>query len=243
MSKKDEYRHMLRDLDSWIPFMQKESGLPGPRGNLELAYAIAEEGSKQQFEQWLSIQAEENTPDVFLVFCGVVGLGKWAARDPRLFDRLLPYASDPRWRIREAVATGLQLAGDQNMDLLLKEMKKWSRGNWYEKRAAAATLAEPRLLAQAKHARQVLRILDNITASLEKADAAQDESFKVLRKGLGYCWSVAVAALPDAGKPLMEKWLESENKDILWIMKENLKKNRLVTMDAKWVKACRKVLE
>jgi hypothetical protein len=122
-------------------------------------------------------------------------------------------------------------------------MKKWSRGNWYEKRAAAATLAEPRLLDQAKHARQVLRILDTITASLEKPDAAKEESFKVLRKGLGYCWSVAVAALPESGKPLMEKWLESENKDILWIMKENLKKNRLVTMDAKWVKACMKVLE
>jgi len=243
MSKKDEYRHMLRDLDNWIPFMQKESGLPGPRGNLELAYAVAEEGTKRQFEQWLSIQAEENTPKVFLVFCGIVGLGKWAARDPRLFDRLLPYASDPRWRIREAVATGLQLAGDQNMDLLLKEMKKWSRGNWYEKRAAAATLAEPRLLEQAKHARQVLRILDTITASMEKADAAKEESFKVLRKGLGYCWSVAVAALPESGKPLMEKWLESDNKDILWIMKENLKKNRLVTMDAKWVKACMKALE
>jgi hypothetical protein len=98
-------------------------------------------------------------------------------------------------------------------------------------------------LEQAKHARQVLRILDTITASLEKAVATKEESFKVLRKGLGYCWSVAVAALPDAGKPLMEKWLQSENKDILWIMKENLKKNRLVTMDAKWVKACMKVLE
>ena len=243
MTKKDEYRHTLRDLDDWIPFLRKESGLPGPRGNLELARVVAEEGSKEQFEQWLSIKAEENTQEVFLVFCGVVGLGKWAARDPGLFDRVRPYASDTRWRVREAVATGLQLTGDQNMDLLLREMKKWSRGNGYEKRAAAATLAEPRLLDRSKHAKQVLRVLDTITASMAVADGSKDESFKVLRQGMGYCWSVAVAALPEEGKPLMEKWLTSGNKDILWIMRENLKKNRLSKMDAKWVKKCMKSLE
>ena len=78
----------------------------------------------------------------------MVGLGKLAARDPKLFEQLRPYASDPRWRIREAVATGLQLAGDQNMELVLTEMKKWSKGTLHERRAAAATLAEPRLLRQ-----------------------------------------------------------------------------------------------
>jgi hypothetical protein len=46
---------------------------------------------------------------------------------------------------------------------------------------------------------------------------------------------VAVVALPDAGKPLMEKWLASPDPDIRWIMRENLKKNRLVKMDAAWV--------
>src|SRR5215211_430352 len=123
MSKKDEYRHTLRDLDDWVPFLRRESGLPGPRGNLELAYAVAEEGTSERFEQLLSFPAEENTPDLFLVFCGVIGLGKLAVREPKLFDRLRKYASDPRWRIREAVATGLQLAGDENMDRLLNEMQ------------------------------------------------------------------------------------------------------------------------
>ncbi len=56
-----------------------------------------------------------------------------------------------------------------------------------------------------------------------------------LRKGLAYCWSVAVAAYPEAGKPAMEKWLANEDKDVRWIMRENLKKNRLVRMDAGWV--------
>jgi hypothetical protein len=238
MSKADHYRQTLSKLDDWIPFLRKESGLPGPRGNLELAYAVAEEGKKEQFEQFLAFQAEENTPEVFLVFCGVVGLGRLTASEPNLFDELRSYASDPRWRIREAVATGLQLAGDQDMDLLLREMQKWSKGNWYEKRAAAATLAEPRLLKQPEHAKQVLQILNEITTSMEKANGAKDESFKVLRQGMGYCWSVAVAALPEAGKSIMEKWLNSPDKDVLWMMRENLKKNRLLKMDADWVKAC-----
>jgi hypothetical protein len=239
----NDYRQVLRKLDDWIPFLMKESSLPGPRGNLELAHAVAEEGTKRQFEQFLSFQAEENTPEVFLVFCGVVGLGKLAAHEPKLFEQLRPYASDPRWRIREAVATGLQLAGDQNMDLLLKEMEKWSKGNWYEKRAAAATLAEPRLLKNPEHARQVLQILDKLTGSMSHSDSPKDESFKVLRQGMAYCWSVAVAALPQTGKPMMEKWLDSQDKDILWIMSENLKKNRLVKMDANWVRICNRKLE
>lgn len=238
MTKRDEYRQALRKLDTWVPYLLKQSGLPGPRGNLELAQVVAEEGSKQQFEQLLSFEAKENTPEVFLVFCGVIGLGKLAACEPKLFKRLREYASDPRWRIREAVATGLQFGGDTDMDLLLKEMQTWSRGTWYEKRAAAAALAEPRLLKQSKHASKVLQILDQITASMESANRDKDESFKVLRQGMAYCWSVAVVSLPETGKPLLEKWLDSQNREIRWVMRENLKKNRLVKMDPSWVKAC-----
>jgi hypothetical protein len=81
----------------------------------------------------------------------------------------------------------------------------------------------------------VLRLLDKITASLRKVQDRKSEDFMTLRKGLGYCWSVAVAALPDEGKPLMDKWLADTDKDIRWIMKENLKKNRLARVDAGWV--------
>ncbi|MBN2117466.1 MAG: HEAT repeat domain-containing protein [Anaerolineales bacterium] len=243
MTKIDDYRQTLKKLDDWIPFLLKESCLPGPRGNLELAHAVAQEGKKQKFEQFLSFQAEENTPEVFLVFCGVLGLGKLAANEPGLFDCLRPYASDTRWRVREAVATGLQLAGDQDMDVLLKEMKKWGKGNWYERRAVAAGLAEPRLLKNPKHVKQVLQVLNEITAAMESAQDTKHESFRVLRQGMSFCWSVVVSAFPEMGKPIFEKWLNSPNKDIRWMMKENLKKNRLIKMDPGWVKACNRKLD
>jgi hypothetical protein len=243
VSKTDDYRQTLKGLDDWIPFLRKSSGLPGPRGNLELAHVVAELGNKKQFKQLLSFQAEENTPEVFLIFCGVMGVGKLAAHEPKLFEQLRSYASDPRWRIREAVATGLQLVGDQDMDLLLKEMQKWSEGNWYEKRAAAAALAEPRLLKEPNYAKEVLQVLDEITSAMENPGEEKDESFKVLRQAMGYCWSVAVAALPEDGKPMLDKWLDRDDKDLRWMMKENLKKNRLIKMDGDWVKARQLKLE
>ncbi len=114
-----------------------------------------------------------------------------------LLKTLRRYASDPRWRIREAVAMALQRLGEADMGRLISEMRDWAQGTPLEQRAAAAALCEPRLLGQAKHARAVLSILDRITASIERVDNRLSEDFLTLRKGLGYCWSVAVAALPD----------------------------------------------
>ena len=80
--------------------------------------------------------------------------------------------------------------------------------------------------------------MHDITAAIESAGSPRDQAFKTLRQGMGYCWSVTIAALPAEGKPAMEKWLISTNPDVRRIMKENLKKNRLIKMDAQWVEAC-----
>jgi hypothetical protein len=242
VSKADEYRKQLAKLKDWTPFLLKESGLPGPRGNLELAGVVAAEASIQQIEAFLSIplkKAPENSAHIFLVFCGVSALGRLAATDERRqLARLRQYASDSRWRVREAVAIALQYFGDIKPEALLKEMRQWCEAGWYEKRAAAAALAEPRLLKRPEVAGEALRILDAITADVELTNESKSEAFKTLRKSMGYCWSVAVAALPQAGKPLLEKWLKSRNSDVRWIVRENLRKNRLVRMDPKWVERC-----
>lgn len=239
-TKTGRYREQLKALKDWDAFLLKESGLPGPRGNLELAQAVADEGSRKQFEHFLSFtpkRAPANTAEEFLAFCGVVGLGRLVAEgDHKLLPCLRRYAADPRWRTREAVAMALQRLGDVDMDRLLREMEAWSGGGWLEKRAAAAAVAEPRLLADPKHAAGALQILESITASVEPAEDRRSEDFKVLRKAMGYCWSVVVAALPREGKQSMEKWLRSKDKDVQWIMQENLQKDRLRRMDSEWVK-------
>ena len=67
--------------------------------------------------------------------------------------------------------------------------------------------------------------------SMENAEETRGVSFKFLRQAMGYCWSVAVAALPEVGKSMMENWLDREDKDICRVMKENLKKNIFLPKD------------
>jgi len=244
VTKSDQYRARLHSLESWDAYLLQESGLPGPRGNLELAQAVADEGDQALFLRYLtytSVQAPVNSPYEFLAFCGAVGLGRVIAENGgisanrELVEVLRRCASDPRWRLREGVAMALQRIGEADMDGLLVEMDDWSRGTPLEQRAAAAALCEPRLLGQALQVRQVLQILDHITASITDVQERRSPDFLALRKGLGYCWSVAVAALPDEGKAYMERWLANPDKDIHWIIRENLKKKRLLRLDADWV--------
>lgn len=240
MTKAEDYIKKLREFSDWDSYLLKESGLPGPRGNIELAQVVSDEGDRQLFLRYITYTADKapvNSPYEFLAFCGVVGLGRLLAEgDNDLLHTLRRCASDPRWRVREAVAMALQRLGDVNMEQLIAAMGEWSQGTVLEQRAAAAGLCEPRLLSQGEYARKVLGVLDQITASIAQVEDRRSEDFLALRKGLGYCWSVAVVALPTEGKALMEKWLHNSDNDIRWIMKENLKKARLARMDADWVK-------
>ena len=136
----------------------------------------------------------------------------------------------------------LQRIGDENIEFLLKETSEWSKGNHYEKRAAIAALCEPRLLISKKIAASTLDILDQVTESFATSQNTKSEDFEALKKGLAYCWSVAVAAHPEKGKKLIEKWVKSKDKDVVWVMKQNLKKNRLIKMDKEWVSRQLKLL-
>lgn len=239
MKKTQIYVEKLKVIDAWDDYLMEESGLPGPRGNLELIYAAAEIGSEEMFLHLLSFTpdiAPVNSQQEFLAACGTVGLGRLVSEGKKEYlEKLRILASDPRWRTREAVAMALQIYGEEHMDELINEMEDWSNGNSYEKRAAAAALCEPKLLKQKEQVSKVLKILDRITESIIGIEDRKDEGFKALRKGMAYCWSVAVAHYPEEGKRMFEKWVDSHDKDIRWIVKENLKKDRLNRMDEDWV--------
>ena len=81
-SKRELYGEALRGLPEWDAYLLAESGLPGPRGNLELAAVVAEQGSREQFERWLTLDADKapvGSAEEFLAFCGTVGLGRLLA--------------------------------------------------------------------------------------------------------------------------------------------------------------------
>jgi hypothetical protein len=239
MTRIDDYRAVLRGLRDWDSYLLSESHLPGPRANLELLQAVADEGTLAQFRRWLAIDAQQapaNDPREFLAACGAVGLGRLAAEGQHeVLEELRHHASDSRWRVREGVAMGLQRLGARDMDALLETMRIWSRGSCLERRAVVAALCEPVLLRDPAHAAAVLHMLDAITTSLLTAQDRHAGNFRVLRQALAYGWSVAVVALPSIGQPLLEKWLGSADPDVLWMARENLKKTRLKRMDAVWV--------
>ena len=115
-----------------------------------------------------------------------------------------------------------------------------ANGTFLEQRAAAAAVCEPRLLKDAAIAERVVRLIDGITASMLSAPAEdrRADDFRTLRQAMGYCWSVAIVATPGAGKMAFERWLSTADADVRWMLRENLKKNRLRQMDAGWVEAC-----
>jgi len=106
-------------------YIQGHSGLPGQRGNLELAHgfadAVAAASGRKSGRLWgllnalaavTAAEAPVNSPGELLPFCGVLGMGALAASDarfrPAALAKLRGLANDPRWRTREAVAQGLQ---------------------------------------------------------------------------------------------------------------------------------------
>lgn len=239
MTKVEEYRHALRGLAEWEPFLLEQSTLPGPRANLELAAAVAEEADEQALRRWAAVSPDAapfGSTEEFLPVCGVVGLGRLLADGDRsVLADLRRLAGDPRWRVREAVALALQRFGDADFPALLAELQRWAGGSLRERRAAAAALCEPRLLSTPDRARDVLTLLSRVTAELEDADERRSDAFRALRQTLGYAWSVAIVAFPEEGKPLFERLLASDDRDVRWIVRENLRKRRLVRSDADWV--------
>jgi hypothetical protein len=235
MGRVEQYRAELRRLSEWEPYLKKNSGLPGARANLEMVEAVGDEADAERLWR-LSASSDE-----FLALCGTAGLGHLAVSDPvPVMSWLRELAADPRWRVREGVAIALQHLGRHSMPRLLAEMEKWSTDGPYQQRAAAAGLCEPSLLKEPEHVVRVLKVLDRITKSLATTTARKSEEFRVLRQTLAYGWSVAAAALPEAGRPLMEKWLRSADKDVAWVMQGNLAKARMAALGPGWVARWRK---
>ncbi|MEU4236174.1 hypothetical protein [Actinoplanes sp. NPDC026619] len=234
MGRRAEYQAELAALDpaGWPGFLDERSGLPGPRANLELAQAVADAGNAPLFDRLIA------TGDEYLTLCGVVGLGRLLAEDPdsapvALEKRLREHASDDRWRVREAVAMALQRLGDADPSRLRAVVAGWS--GWEDPlvlRAAVAAICEPRLLKVRETAAAALDACATATDRLAAipADRRRDDDVRTLRKALGYCWSVAVAADPVAGLPQFRALSAATDADIVWIARENAKKTRLAKL-------------
>lgn len=210
---------------SWPSFLDRHSGLPGPRANLELAAALA-----TRADDALVIELS-NSEDEYRAMCGAVALGLRAA-EPGAAARARQLASDGRWRVRMGVELGLLLLGDASPASLLAVVLDWvADPDPLVKRAAGAAICEPRLLRAAEHAAVALEVCRQATGAIAAMppERRREPSVRVLRRALGYCWSVAVAADPVSGLAAFGK-LDASDPDLAWIVKENRGKKRLAAL-------------
>lgn len=227
MSRVADYRTELARLDpsTWPAFLDAHSGLPGPRGNIELALAVAEDGDDDLYDELIA------SGDEYLTFCGVVGLGTRAA-EPHVTERLRSIASDERWRVREAVAMALQRLGDRDLPAMQAIVLDWADDeDPLVQRAAAAGCCEPRLLSTPAASAVAVEVCRRATLSLTRRPVGErrDPGVRTLRQALGYCWSVAVAADPVPGLAALRA-LDETDPDVAWIVRTNLTKQRLARL-------------
>lgn len=227
----DTHRAALTALPSgeWDDYLARHSGLPGPRANLELLEAAGDLAPAPALRRWAG------SDDEYLAAVGAAGLGRLAVEgDDAALDELRGAAGDERWRVREAVAIALQRLGDADRDRLFAIASAWADGSPLEQRAAIAAVCEPRLLRAPADAARAVAVVDVVTRSLAALPTGRrrDADVRTLRKALGYCWSVAVAADPGAGFPAFEALADVPDADVAWVLRENLRKARLDRADA-----------
>lgn len=224
--------------------VQATSNLPGPRGNLEVAAAVATAFRAanstwviESIEEWSELGqdiAGGNDPGVMLPFTAAQSAGAlWNASDgaqrAKLAEILRRAANDPRWRVREGAAMGLQRIGFDDFDELKDIVECWDQdATLLEHRAIVAGMAEPPLLTNNERTRFGL---DHATAALDALLATspperRSDDAQTLRKALGYAFSVFIAADP-AGFLQLERIARIPDKDAGWIARENLRKARI----------------
>lgn len=270
MSRKESYKEHLTDLiseflktgsgENLARYLTSNSNLPGPRGNLELADVFAgvvkdyaeREPEKlwnlcTKLTQFSPIEAPVNNPQEFLMFCGARGIGALGASQAsfqKALSRLKELASDPRWRTREGVAMAIQSMIEKQPQKTLNEIASWiENDNWLAMRAVAAGVAEPPLLKDKQTAKTAFELHKKIFAKIAAAQERKSDEFKTLKQGLGYSLSVVVCANPREGFEYMRQLTDTQDADILWIVKENLKKNRLIKNFPEEVASTKKLLK
>ncbi|MFX0086394.1 MAG: hypothetical protein ACFFAU_12060, partial [Candidatus Hodarchaeota archaeon] len=158
--------------------------------------------------------------------------------------RIRSLAIDSRWRIREAVAKAIHILLEKKGFDLINELENWVvNEEWLVMRAVATGVAEPSLLTDKKLAQKALLLHKLILNQISESVKRNNEEFKTLRKGLGYSLSVVVQAIPEDGFKFMDEFVMNEDKDIRWILKENLKKKRLTKNHPSEVKSLIKKLK
>lgn len=271
MTKKENYQKELNEYlkvyfktnenREILKYLELNSDLPSRRANIELANAFADLTDNyngieleniwtlcQALIQLNSNKAPTNNPKEFLPFCGIWAIGAIGANNQSFYQESLSilkeFANDQRWRVREAVAFGLQKLLKKHHSKVLKKLENWIlQDNWLVMRAVAAGIAHPSVLTNKQVSSKALEIHHKIFLNINDSRDITSKNFKILKKGLNYTLSVVIQSSPKDGFAFFERYTSIENKQLQDIIKENLNKNRLIKNFPKEVKLVRRKLK
>lgn len=137
--------------------LELQSGLPGPRVNMNLGMAFAHDCARLGPRVDELTYAMANLPPdeargasgkEFLSVCGVLGIGAraMAAKEAAVRDRALALleekADDPRFRVRDAVPFALAMIGSMMKEELADRVEPWM-DRYFHAAAVIRALAEP----------------------------------------------------------------------------------------------------
>lgn len=242
----------INDREPLEDFLTGQSNLPGPRLNLKPVEAFAGiigelvrplgpsfpvERLEALLDGWAALDlaaAPVNQPREILPACAVRAYGQVAAVRPDWWEdetaKLRRAATSPRWRTREIVALAWQKMLSTDWGRAINTLDEWlDSDDPLVIRAVVGAVAEPLLLKDPQRASDALALQIKAVDWFERwpiTRRTQAEA-RTLRQALGYTVSVAVAAAPAAGWPWLTPLAASADPDLNWIVRENLKKDRL----------------
>jgi hypothetical protein len=228
-------------------YLRSNSRLPGQRANLELAndfaylLAIAIPRCADNVHALLEYFTNDehrvvasNTPEEFILLCSVISFGTCSAAQPtwrtETFTLLESFACSAYWRIREGAAIAYQRLLTADAPATINHLTCLATdGNYLQQRAAVAAIAETPLLYNNDILPAALRLQLIVLERMRMVAGAErrNEEFRVLRRTLGYTLSVVTAVSPEQGFALMRECASWHDRDIDWILRENLRKKRL----------------
>lgn len=218
-------------------YLNENSNLPGPRGNLTLAERLSKLVSRtwkekreyliEALEQW---RASDNE---YLLFCYYSTLGHLMAHHPEedawAKGALYEGNFSKHWRAREAVTFAVVAMLKTRPRYTLDLLKQWNQNSHIiVLRNILVALADPTSLKSNLEIGEELRDYIHKAINIVKKPSEEEkanESYKLLKKSLGFVLSVA--AMEDSRiVDDMMGWVNLGNRELVSIVKQNAKKNR-----------------
>ncbi len=218
----------------------RSRGCRGPRGNLELIAALAAFADERVLMRWSEMSPTEapgDQPAVVLVCAGVVGLGRFVLGRPDILALLHERARDPAGGCVRPWPWHFQDAGRADPAVVVDLLGPWvTDPHPLVQRAVVAALCEPALL------REPTVAIAGRGGAWTRSRTRSWPARTVVHRTSGCCArrSATAGASPSSAAPVVgtttfDRWIAIDDPDVRWIVRENIRKARLRSLEAAWL--------